>query len=664
MDTKLKSIERINHLTSQDIKYYINREKELNTLIPGGLHKDDYKQAVIDKSNEKIEIAKNLEELFKDLHTILTLRYEAQDQLSNPLLTDQQRYYYGITAKLYTKERIFSLLNNILTNPKEFEKIRKTLPAPSLIQMLSVLEDTIKFYQKELQLGPIDILSEYQDNFTGMINKLNIINDLGEESKDALAESIITAIPLKVKGILPAQPKLSQIISINNTLTENILGEMKDNLGDNLQYSIQLFTYLVGQKDAKIASLLTKQSFDIGIKKFARWLEKSISFHVAPAYVETVKLIDRSKDGKEHFEVWIPMNRLDVYLTNGKYGFKLRDVGRQEARHEVLGHLFGLALGIPLGETRDDTRGYNETEVFAQTFTAFDTIFKAKERGYLTPDEFTYLKVDKTTKNIFNKWQRFVYWFKHNKDIAREPDVYNDFMRGYYGTYYSGNTELLKKYSEDAFKLLGLGSWFNKQGLNVLLHDKRYSAGIMKQFEKWSKDIKRTLAQGEGTTSLAKEWMQLDPPILSSIYPNSYWEIFHPANEGLKSGLLKTSPDNLSTLGGTEPPEFLVDLHLQLKNIFFDTDNGKLKAKIGIPLDDDKFKDVLSEYGIHPQDADSIKAFSMEFEIKHGYKPGQFIVSPENIKNPTEDAVMILSLMARKLSSESFIKNPQSSEIG
>ena len=188
-------------------------------------------------------------------------------------------------------------------------------------------------------------------------------------------EKLNTAIPLKKKGILPSGINIEDIRTIKDAL------KAYDQKTPDYEFIKDLVLRVAMQSDELRPYLIGKTEEDIhnAIRKVEKTL-KNVKIRLAHTYIDTVKLIDRSSEGKG-FEIWVPLNRLENSYSNdkdgkGQYGFKLRSFSAVEARHEVWGHLLGYYLDIPLGESREAAWGVNPTELFATTFSNLDILNK------------------------------------------------------------------------------------------------------------------------------------------------------------------------------------------------------------------------------------------------------------------------------------------------
>ncbi|TAM38868.1 DEAD/DEAH box helicase, partial [bacterium] len=709
---KVERLHKLAETGAGEYKHYIRAQEELRKILGSDRETFIYQtQETAQRKKADRQFNKKLLELIGGMERLLLLKYEAQDMVGDHTLPEHTKYFYQIALEMMND---FSAKNaGALAKLKSNPSIAAIAGFPEIslphLHKLAGLKELISLYKKELALSD-DVVAYDKDGYKGLLKSLGIelnsakirqevvavtgaagFANIEKNIKDYILDRVVTAIALKAKGYLRPGMDLTDIVPLMGFTGKALKAQMRNDLQTPLQQLAQQLVYQVAKNDAEM-SLAIKKDYEEAMAELNNWLaeksedsgEANIDIYFAPSYIDTVKFMDM-RNKNQGLQVWIPLDRFEVYLgDNGKIGFKLNDTGVVEARHEILGHGFGLALGIPLGETREDIRGYNDTEVFAQLLTAIDTIFRAAQRGYINPSEFTYLKIDKTIDHIFSKKQRFSYWYQNKGNASKEMDVYSNFMRDAYAAYYFGQLQnnlfgnnpsiihnpanVLRAFTEQAFRLFKVNRFtgslkaFNEkesiQGIIEMLEkeiadtetsqedaqelykeiqvfraqlsrykyvpSKEYLEGkMLPNFSKWANDIRKTLAQGRGTTSIANEWLDLKGPTIAKLYPQSYFEMFYsPA----ALSLIKTT-DSLPVLlaGGNPPPDPMIRRYNEMLGQIFEVDKTNkvytiIAPKVGVTMDEDDFMDILMNiFGITPKQARSIWLYSIE------YSPGDVL---------------------------------------
>ena len=384
------------------------------------------------------------------------------------------------------------------------------IQAPQIIPHLATLKANIQKYP-HLGLEESKIL-EYADNPSGLFKALNIDGyDDQEIDTIAVLERINTALPLRAEGLLPSRINITQISTLRDDFTKQHK-QIAIDASSLDQQKVQRKLYKLALKTPDIAEKIKVASFEEGWKEFEKLLT-AVSIKVAPQDIDTVKLINRESEGKG-YEIWVPMNRLENALgRDGEYGLRLRSVGRLELRHEILGHLFGAALGVPLGESRDAMWGYNATEWFASTFSAMDVLEKEIRGNIITPDEVSYIHALAAGINPARNLARSMLF--SGKLPFKEKDSYINIMRSYYFAESTGRYSTMKDLGSD------ITAGFRRRAFIF----------PTRSYKTISNQIRTTLMKNEGTTPLKKEWMNMSIPSLGGLYPSHYFASLYPQDE-------------------------------------------------------------------------------------------------------------------------------------
>jgi len=660
-EEKIHQIQQLAKLSRDYEEAYDYSDKELKKVLEGRFPEDFIREAA-DAGNGQTD---KINDIFMLVRELLRLKYKSGKVQGDISLSEHEKYYYEIANEMIDG-KVTEIIN----------KLRQNIPALNIVLLkelkdfsktfdkLSVLKEVIKQRQASLGLsGLSDVVVLYRNNFGELFKALGIENDLrqGAAEKLELVNRLITAISLKASGLLPYGVKISQIDSFGEA-TEAMKGEIRKAIQDILrngwQSVIQETLARVMSSHREVGRSWTDAQIREALEKVAQWfITGKVNIYLAAADIDTVKLIDRTKENKG-YEVWVPLNRFENYLGE-KFGFKGRPLANKaEVRHEILGHLFGVALDIPLGESRDSLKGYNLTEWFALTFSVIDILERAKNGGIMTPDEATYVKMH-TGVNPMSYAQRAYHYLFRKGSPFYETDAANEFMRGFYAAYYNGDTAALAHFRDKflkGFGQKGIVAAINKfiankntKGENRLLNiiQNLTQAGlgtlVFREYRKLSEKTRNTLAKGGGSVSISEEWLVPEAPALSALYPRSYFSSFYPDKSIDKMGFILESKKSVNG-GPPLPPDYYFRWNLfnHLKDALPRIDSRNRVGVGHFVINGQNRHDIESfmkkKYGIPYINFD---AYTMEFaENKSLLRPGVFLIDASDTEHPTTKAIV------------------------
>ncbi|MBU1133401.1 MAG: hypothetical protein KJ569_00645, partial [Candidatus Omnitrophica bacterium] len=515
---RISKVQKLTEFSSSDWTAHLKAVSDVNKQtrkIIGNNKSLKPSEDFIGSLSKKVKLTRQevsyLRLFFQEYKNLLEIKYEPhQDkpegyaQISNQLISQKEKEVAQFLSQLFTTEE-----GKLEEKRGEIKHaLRKLEDYPQLIEKTVVLRQNLARYGPALNIDKSKAV-EFFNQPEELLYQLGIKKEKMDisfilDDRGAILDKLNTAIPLRAQGLLPKDMEFSQISTFLTDAEENLFNASK-NIKKSL---IKTYEIALGTFPEDIKALLNNKSPEAAADELMKLItEHKITPKLAPPDIDTVKIVQREDEGRG-YELLLPLNRIENALgKDGKYGFRLRGIGRTELRHE-LGHLFGKFLGIPLGESREALWGYNPTEIFALTFTSVDAFLRAKQGNYtLTPDDVSYIH-STTGVNLADRWgtRRIWHWLAKRRSPAHERDAYMDEMRRFYYSDYSQDDQQLKDISYRLTK-----TWSKNRNLKKLA---------------WG--TRKILMENNGTTPIDKEWMKLQSPSLSHLYSSDFLASFYP----------------------------------------------------------------------------------------------------------------------------------------